>query len=96
MIEIKNITKKVWNKAHDLGYGNYFIKQDGGAIIDDHLFINKLANIKTIDIVPYDPINENSSFGDTWHTIKDDMDNISKETLQAVGQTVLAIIYNEK
>ena len=91
----KKITKKVWDQAHQLGYGQYFIKQEGGAVIDDHLFINQLANIKTIDIIPYHPENQQSSFGDTWHTVNDNMDVISKETLQAVGQTILAIIYNE-
>ena len=91
----KSLTKKIWNQAHQLGYGKFFIKQDGGIIIDDHLFINKLTNIKTVDIIPYYPYNEESSFGNTWHTIKDNMDDISKETLQAVGQTVLTIIYNE-
>ena len=92
----KDINKKVWKKAHDIGFGKFFIDQEGGTIVDDHLFVNKLANIKTIDIIPYHPNNEQSSFGDVWHTVNDDLNNISKETLQAVGQTVLAVIYNEK
>lgn len=32
----------------------------------------------------------------TWHTIHDNMDHIDKNTLKAVGQTVLEVIYNEK
>ena len=31
-----------------------------------------------------------------WHTIHDNMDHIDKNTLKAVGQTVLEVIYNEK
>lgn len=92
----KDINNKVWKQAHKLGYDKYFINQEGGAIVDDHLFVNKLTNIRTIDIIPYYPNNEHSSFGDVWHTVNDDLEHISKETLQAVGQTVLTVIYNEK
>ena len=31
-----------------------------------------------------------------WHTLKDDMDGIDRNTLKAVGQTVMEVIYNEK
>lgn len=66
-----------------------------GGATDDHLFINEIAGIKTIDIIPCDPEGE-YSFDPTWHTIKDDMDNIDRNTLKAVGQTVMGVIYNEK
>lgn len=36
-----------------------------------------------------------SGFNPQWHTVHDTMDHIDKETLKAVGQTVLAVIYNE-
>lgn len=90
------VNKKVWKKADQLGYGNYFIDQEGGGTTDDHLFINRIAGIKTIDIVPHHPECEQSSFGPTWHTVNDNMDNIDRSTLKAVGQTVVEIIYNEK
>ncbi len=38
----------------------------------------------------------NGGFGDFWHTQADNMDIIDKATLNAVGQTVLEVIYNEK
>lgn len=91
-----DVTKKVWKKANELGYGRFFINEDGGQITDDHVFINRIANIKTIDIVPNHPECEQSSFGPTWHTVNDNMDNIDRSTLKAVGQTVLDVIYNEK
>ena len=47
------------------------------------------------DILICDPEGE-YSFDPTWHTIKDDMDNIDRNTLKAVGQTVMGVIYNEK
>ena len=91
-----DVNKKVWKKANQLGYGRTFIDESGGGTTDDHLYVNEIAQIKTIDIVPHHPECEASSFGPTWHTVKDDMDNIDRSTLKAVGQTVLAVIYNEK
>ena len=66
---------------------------NGGFVTDDHLFINRLARIKTIDIIPY---NQEGDFTSTWHTVNDNMEHIDKNTLKAVGQTVLEVIYNEK
>ena len=88
--------KKIWDKAHELGYGNYFIKQEGSEVIDDHVYVNQLTRIPCVDIINYDPTCENSSFGPTWHTINDNISNIDRNTLKAVGQTVMDVIYNEK
>lgn len=88
-----DINKKVWKAAKKLGYGKTFMEGDGGLATDDHLFINRLARIKTIDIVPFDP---EGDFTPTWHTVNDNMDHIDKNTLKAVGQTVLEVVYNEK
>lgn len=84
-----HVNRKVWQAAKELGYRRYFIPQTGGEITDDHTFINRYSGIPTIDIIPY-------NFFEHWHTVKDDMDAIRKETLQAVGQTVMQVIYNEK
>lgn len=90
-----DINKKVWKAAKKLGYDTYFIDSEGGRSTDDHLFINEIARIKTIDIIPFDPSGE-YDFTPVWHTVNDNMDSIDKATLQAVGQTVLHVIYNEK
>lgn len=90
-----DITKKVWGIAADAGYGDYFVSETGGYITDDHYFINKLANIPTIDIVHLDPASVNGTFYDHWHTINDNLDQIEPETLKAVGQTVLTVIFSE-
>ena len=92
----RSVNKKVWKKAKELGYSTYFIDEETGAITDDHLFVNRLARIPSIDIVPNIVDAKRSSFGDFWHTVNDDMSGIDKKTLKAVGQTVLAVIYNEK
>ena len=88
-----SIVDKVWNTASRLGYSQYFITRDGGAITDDHYYVHKHRNIPMIDIIPTDPTD--GTFGSFHHTHDDNMEIISKETLEAVGRTVLQVIYNE-
>lgn len=90
-----SVMKKIWDKAHDIGYDNYFIKEYRSEVTDDHVYVNKLTQIPSVDIINCDP-KDKSSFGDTWHTVNDNMDNIDRNTLKAVGQTVMEVIYNEK
>jgi len=90
----QRILNKVWKQAHALGHDEYFIYQMTPQIIDDHLYINSIANIPTIDIIEHD-MNTKSGFNKHWHTHGDDMNNIDKNTLEAVGQTVTSVIYNE-
>lgn len=89
------VLKKVWDIAAKNGYGDYFRSIDGGGVLDDHVFINKFAYIPTIDIIHHDS-NTRSGFFPYWHTIRDNMDNIDKSTLKAVGQTVMAVSYGER
>ena len=92
----KHVVEKVWNAAGSLGYGSIFMPADGGYVTDDHYYINRIAHIPSIDIVPYLPDCKESTFGPTWHTIKDNIDNIDKNVLEAVGKTLIEVIYNEK
>jgi len=89
------VLKKVWKIAAQNGYGAYFRNTDGGGVLDDHVFINKFAYIPTIDIIHHDS-NTDSGFFPYWHTVRDNMDNIDKATLKAVGQTVMAVGYGER
>ena len=91
-----SIVDKVWRAAQVVGYGSMFPTQLGTGVTDDHVPVNTKAKIPTIDIIPYYPNCEQSSFGPTWHTINDDMDHIDKNTLQAVGQTLIQVIFSEK
>ena len=90
-----NVVRMVWKHAKDAGYSRFFVDEEGGYITDDHLYVNKTAGIPCIDIINCDPESPNG-FGPYHHTMKDDMDWIDKETLKAVGQTVLYVIYSEK
>lgn len=92
----KPVVDRVWNTAARLGYSSLFNPSEGGYITDDHYFINTIARIPAIDIVPYLPNCEQSTFGPTWHTVSDIIDNIDKHVLEAVGKTLLDVIYNEK
>jgi hypothetical protein len=85
---------KVWSLATSLGYGSFFDPTRTGGVTDDHLFINRIANIPTIDIINRD-LSTTSQFGKHWHTQNDNMDIIGKGTLKAVGQVVLHVIYKK-
>jgi glutaminyl-peptide cyclotransferase len=87
------IVEKVWNTAEHLGYSGYFVKQNAGAITDDHRFVNEVAHIPMIDIVHYQP--GIGYFGDYHHSQKDNMDLISKETLEIVGNVLMNVVYSE-
>ncbi|WP_165024618.1 M28 family peptidase [Dysgonomonas sp. ZJ279] len=93
MYYARDIVEKVWSTARQLDYGAYFISKDGTGVTDDHVYVNQKRNIPSVDIIH---TNADSSFVSHWHTQNDDMSNISKETLKAVGQTILEVIYNEK
>jgi len=85
--------KQVWRNAELLGYGNFFQKELTDQIIDDHYYINQMAKIPTIDIISR-TYTTRSGFPKHWHTHEDNMNIIDKLTLQAVGETVLATIYD--
>ena len=89
----KDINRKVWKAANNLGYGRYFVKERGTTVTDDHLFVYQYARIPTVDIIQY---SEETGFYENWHTLKDDMDGIDRNTLKAVGQTVMEVIYKER
>lgn len=88
------IVNKVWRVASELGYSNYFINKKAPPLTDDHLYINKIAEIPSIDIIHYEV--DEYRFIDTWHTHDDTIDNIDKNTLQAVGHTLIEVLYRER
>ena len=90
-----DISQKIWNIGASIGYSDYFSSDRTNAITDDHVYINQLRKIPTIDIIQHDQSTQ-SGFYQNWHTIKDNMKGISKPTLMAVGQTILTAVRNEK
>ncbi len=90
-----SVVRNVWNIAQKLGYSDYFLYENGTGITDDHLFINEILNIPTIDIIHLDK-NSKSAFYHTWHTTGDNMKSIDKTTLDVVGKTLMAVIAEER
>lgn len=83
---LPDVCRLVWDTAHGLGYGEYFPRQVGVAVIDDHIPLLK-TGIRCINIIqmglPY------------WHTHADTPDKLSPSTLEAVGRTVAAVVFSQ-
>ncbi len=90
-----NFMNDVWKTASALGYSDHFVFENSGGITDDHVFINTMLHVPTIDIIYHD-IGGAKWFAPHWHTLNDNMNIIDKGTLKAVGQTLVAVIYKEK
>jgi glutaminyl-peptide cyclotransferase len=74
------LTNQLWRTARRLGH-SAFLSQDGHAIIDDHIPFTALG-IAAVDIIDIDyPY---------WHTTEDTVDKVSAESLNQVGETLLA------
>ena len=87
-----NYVERLWREASKLGYGRYFVQQATYyPITDDHYYVNTIAGIPCLDIIDY-KMNTETGFAHWWHTQHDDIQNINKQTLQAVGETVLTTI----
>ena len=89
-----SIVDKVWSAARHAGFSSVFANEVGGGVTDDHVPVNE-AGIPTVYIIPFYPDCRQSSFGPTWHTINDDMEHLDINTLKAVGQTLIQVIYSE-
>jgi hypothetical protein len=87
------IMNKVWDIAATKNYSNIFINEKTYPIMDDHHWVNRDAKIPMIDIVQND---SNSSFFPFWHTMQDNMENISKESLRIVGEVCLITIFSNQ
>ena len=84
--------ERLWREASKLGYGRYFVQQvTYYPITDDHYYVNTIAGIPCVDVIDY-KTNTETGFAEWWHTQHDDIQNINKQTLQAVGETVLTTI----
>ena len=77
----QELSNEIWEIAANLGYEENFIKQPKYRMLDDHTPFLR-AGITAIDIIDFDyPY---------WHTVEDTVDKVSPESLDAVGDTLLA------
>ena len=91
----EDVVRQVWTTASKIGYNNYFIDERGSAIKDDHLPVNQVAKIPMIDIIHTKQNSLLHTFFEHWHTTHDTMENIDPQTLKAVGQTLVQVIYQQ-
>lgn len=84
----------VWGTAGNLGYSQYFLYNQTQPIIDDHLYVSRDGGVPMVDII-HQNIMDNGFF-EHWHTTGDVPSVISKNTLSAVGNTVLQVVYQQK
>jgi hypothetical protein len=77
------VVSRVWQTAADMGYGDTFVQESGGAINDDHMPL-LAAGMRVIDVIDleYPP----------HHTPQDTMDKISAKSLAIVGDVATALI----
>ncbi len=83
-----NLNSAIWEIASELGYGNIFPATVESAVTDDHVKLIEVG-IPTIDIIEYHP---GKGFNSRWHTSEDNMEGISKETLETVGSIIMTYI----
>lgn len=88
------VLNEVWAAASRAGYSSYFVYENGGGITDDHVPVNEILHIPTIDIINL-PAGSATGFVAHWHTGNDNMTNIDKNTLKAVGQTILQYLFEQ-
>lgn len=75
------LTEEIWAAAKRLGYEQFFIPEYKYSVLDDHIpFVEK--GIRAVDLIDFDyPY---------WHTLQDTPDKVSAQSLQIVGEVVLA------
>ena len=88
------VLEYVWQKAAQAGYSSNYSYEHTSAIIDDHYYVNAIANIPMIDLIHHDA-SSTSGFWKHWHTHNDKIENIDKKSLKVVGQTLMELSYSE-
>ncbi|MBX3442166.1 MAG: M28 family peptidase [Planctomyces sp.] len=75
------VAESVWKTAEKIGV-KQFVARRRHEVRDDHLPLNQIAKIPTIDIIDFDYPH--------WHTRNDIPANCSAESLEAVGRVMVA------
>ena len=86
------LVRHLWDRAKDMGL-DAFIGRVDYAIYDDHVRLNEIAGIPSIDIIDFKYPNSYTNF---WHTLNDIPENCSEESLGQVGALMVDYIYNRE
>lgn len=84
-----NYVDLIWSNAAALGYESVFPAQQGTAVVDDHLYVHRGLGIPCVDIIHTLP---EGGFPAWWHTQEDNLMQIDRATLQAVGEVVMSVL----
>ncbi|WP_442512117.1 M28 family peptidase [Novipirellula sp. SH528] len=79
----RSLARSVWDVAGRLGV-RAFVPRSRHTLEDDHLSLNEIAKIPTIDIIDFDYPRPGYGVKSYWHTEKDVPENCSGESLAAV------------
>ncbi len=79
----RSLARSVWDVADRLGV-RAFVPRSRHTIEDDHLPLNEIAKIPTIDIIDFDYPRPGYGVTSYWHTENDIPENCSGESLVAV------------
>jgi hypothetical protein len=80
------LVDEIWKLARELGV-HEFIAQPGHDVRDDHLPLNDIAKIPSLDIIDFDYPSPDAPFS-YWHTTHDRPENCSALSLAKVGWVV--------
>lgn len=88
--------ERVFGTARSLGYERIFSQSSDQEVGDDHLQINQLGHIPTIDLIQPLPFpGSGPEAYAPWHTLQDDVAHCEPQSLKAVGDTIAEVIYEE-
>ncbi len=87
-----DLIKRIWDAAKAVGANSIFGSHRFGPVVDDPVFITKGLGIPMVNLIAMGP---DGKFPPEWHTHDDTMKVISKDVLQALGDTVLHVLKNE-
>ncbi len=79
----KTVARDFWETADDLGV-QAFVMRRGPELRDDHLPLNQIAAIPTIDVIDFDYPRPGFGVQSYWHTQQDVPANCSGESIAAV------------
>jgi len=77
----KALTDEIWSTAEKEGLSNIFQDKEKYSIYDDHIPFLKIG-IPAVDLIDFDY--------PAWHTLADDIQNVSSDSLAAVEQVLYA------
>ena len=87
-----SVLNKMWAAAAALGHDKIFENTNTDPILDDHYYVNRIANIPMIDIVQN---SRGMSFFPHWHTVNDNLSHIDRNTLRITAEVLLKTIYGD-